>query len=55
MLGISASFYSAANALAPVIGGVLLGLLFVLALQAIKPGQEEINNYGAGAQRGALI
>jgi DHA1 family tetracycline resistance protein-like MFS transporter len=57
ILGISASFYSAANALAPVIGGalfawlgsttpflagaVLLGLLFVLALQVIKPGQEE--------------
>lgn len=56
-LGISAAFLSGANALAPVIGGaifqtfgasapylaggVLMGLLFVLALQMIKPGGED--------------
>jgi len=57
ILGISAAFVSAANAIAPVFGGalfaaagatapmavwaVLLGLLFVAALVLIKPGPEE--------------
>ncbi|KAA3658755.1 MAG: MFS transporter [Chloroflexi bacterium] len=56
-LGISSAFSSAANALAPLIGGALfqivgatttfviwgmfLGVLFLLALQKIKPGREE--------------
>jgi MFS family permease len=57
MLGISASFLSGANALAPVIGGTvfqalgsgapfllggaLLAALFLVALRTIKPGREE--------------
>ncbi len=57
MLGVSASFYSAANALAPVIGGavfatlgpsapffaggVLMALLLLLATRRIVPGREE--------------
>jgi DHA1 family tetracycline resistance protein-like MFS transporter len=57
MLGISAAFLSAANAIAPIVGGALfqsispaapfiiwglfLALLLVLAVQYIKPGREE--------------
>jgi MFS transporter, DHA1 family, tetracycline resistance protein len=66
MLGMSAAFLSAANALAPLIGGalfqtlgstapfltgaVVLGLLFVAAWQLIKPGREELAP--AGLARG---
>jgi DHA1 family tetracycline resistance protein-like MFS transporter len=58
MLGISAAFLSAANAIAPLfggaifeawgstapflIGGLLLAVLFLFALRNIKPGREEI-------------
>ncbi|MEJ2706091.1 MAG: MFS transporter [Anaerolineales bacterium] len=57
MLGISSSFLSGANAIAPLIGGaifqtlgptwpfllggVLMGLLWLVAMQMIKPGREE--------------
>ncbi len=57
MLGISAAFLSAANALAPVLGGtifetvgptalfliwgVLMGALFLLAIRRLTPGREE--------------
>lgn len=57
MLGISTSFFSGANAIAPVVGGavftafgstapflaggILLAALFVLSLWMIKPGREE--------------
>ncbi|WP_420631239.1 MFS transporter [Candidatus Leptofilum sp.] len=57
MLGISASFFSGANALAPIIGGALfealgstapflfwggvMAVLLYVALQYLKPGQEE--------------
>ena len=57
MLGVSAAFLSAANALAPVLGGaifetvgptalfliwgVLMGALFLLATRRLTPGREE--------------
>jgi DHA1 family tetracycline resistance protein-like MFS transporter len=66
MLGISAAFLSGANAIAPVLGGVifetfgsqapfllggiLLALLLVLALRLIRPGREE--TFSAGLARG---
>ncbi len=66
MLGISAAFLSAANAVAPVaggalfqglgpaapfiLGGLLMALLLLLALRLIKPGQEEAEP--AGLARG---
>jgi DHA1 family tetracycline resistance protein-like MFS transporter len=65
MLGISSSFLSGANAIAPLIGGaifqalgsswpfllggVLMGLLWLAAMQMIKPGREE--NKPAGLAR----
>jgi len=65
MLGISSSFLSGANAIAPLIGGalfqalgpswpfllggVLMGLLWLAAMQMIKPGREE--NQPAGLAR----
>jgi predicted MFS family arabinose efflux permease len=58
MLGISAAFFSAANALAPLIGGavfqalgstspfvlwgLLMAILFYVALRFLRPGQEEV-------------
>jgi len=66
ILGISSSFVSAANALAPllggfifqawgasapfVIGGVLSGIMLVVAMQRVKPGKEE--KMVAGLARG---
>ena len=66
MLGISASFSSAANAVAPLIGGImfqaigprspflaggiLMGILLIIAVRAITPGQED--NVEAGLARG---
>ncbi|MBK8985462.1 MAG: MFS transporter [Chloroflexi bacterium] len=66
ILGISSSFVSAANALGPLLGGfvfqalgasapfvaggVLSGLMLALALQRVKPGQEE--QMKAGLARG---
>jgi DHA1 family tetracycline resistance protein-like MFS transporter len=66
ILGLSASFLSGANAVAPLImgglfqvfgstapflaGGILLAVLFVLSLQLIKPGREEV--LSAGLARG---
>ncbi len=66
ILGISSSFLSAANALAPVIGGILfqtlgprspfwsggllMALLLILALRLVTPGREE--NMAAGLARG---
>jgi MFS family permease len=66
MLGISAAFLSAANAVAPVaggalfqglgpaapfiLGGLLMALLLLLAIRLIKPGQEEAEP--AGLARG---
>ncbi len=66
MLGISTSFSSAANAIAPIIfgimfqaigprapfmtGGILMGILLLIALRAIKPGRED--NVAAGMARG---
>jgi DHA1 family tetracycline resistance protein-like MFS transporter len=66
MLGISAAFLSAANAVAPVaggalfqgigpaapfiLGGLLMGVLLLLAVRLIKPGQEE--EEPAGLARG---
>ena len=66
MLGISSSFLSAANAIAPLIGGILfqavgprspflaggllMGLLFILARRTIQPGREE--TAAAGLARG---
>lgn len=68
MLGISAAFLSAANAIAPIVGGALfqsispaapfilwglfMALLLVLAMQYIKPGREESKPDGL-ARRGA--
>jgi DHA1 family tetracycline resistance protein-like MFS transporter len=65
MLGISSSFLSGANAIAPLIGGaifqamgstwpflmggILMGLLWLVAMQMIKPGREE--NKPAGLER----
>ncbi len=66
MLGISAAFLSAANAVAPIVGGVLfqaigpgapfvfwsllMALLLVISVRAIKPGREE--SAPAGLSRG---
>jgi MFS family permease len=66
MLGISSSFSSAANALAPLIGGIMfqalgprspflaggivMGILLLIAVRAIKPGRED--NVAAGMARG---
>ncbi|MDX1414915.1 MAG: MFS transporter [Candidatus Promineifilaceae bacterium] len=66
MLGISTSFTSAANAIAPLIGGllfeavgprspfflggILMGLLWILALRAVRAGREE--EMSAGLARG---
>ena len=66
MLGISTSFTSAANALAPLIGGImfqaigprspflaggiLMGILLLIAVRAIKPGRED--TVAAGMARG---
>ena len=65
MLGISSAFLSGANAIAPLIGGaifqafgasmpfllagVLMGVLWLAAIQLIKPGREE--NKPAGLAR----
>jgi DHA1 family tetracycline resistance protein-like MFS transporter len=62
MLGISAAFLSAANALAPVIGGaifqavgpampflfggILMGVLWVVTRRVLKPGREEVGSAG---------
>lgn len=62
MLGVSSSFLSAANALAPVIGGflfqqigprapfisggILIALLFWLAMRRVQPGREEMMTGG---------
>ena len=67
MLGISASFFSGANALAPIIGGTIfevlgstapflfwggiMALLLVATLRYLKPGQEE--TAASGLARGA--
>jgi MFS family permease len=66
MLGVSSAFYSGANALAPILmgvlfqllgstapflaGGLLLALLFVLALRLIQPGKEQ--DTASGLARG---
>jgi len=66
MLGVSTSFTSAANAIAPLIGGILfqavgprspfflggllMGLLWFLALRTVRAGREE--EVGAGLARG---
>jgi MFS family permease len=68
MLGISAAFLSGANAIAPLIGGaifqalgaplpfllggLLMGALWLVALQAIKPGREEKLPSGLARQAG---
>jgi DHA1 family tetracycline resistance protein-like MFS transporter len=66
MLGLSASFLSAANALAPLLGGaifealgptvlfliwgVLLGILLLVAMRYLTPGREETAAPGLGRQ-----
>ena len=67
MLGISAAFYSLAMAIAPLIGGflfqtagattlfvfwsLLMGIMYLVAIRYLKPGQEE--NAEEGLMRGS--